>query len=179
MHTPALIPHTHNPSTSERELPFLMNRPATNLGLTVANLSLMKSCLGLHPSINTQDLAPSAKRPKTGGKKGRAAAARARAAAAAAARAAAAAARATAAAAWARAAAAECSSPSRSRCRCRRRLWGPYRRRYRRRSSQEPTQERCGGSIASPPCSRCRCHSRPRTGCTRQRHIHPSRSLRW
>ena len=28
-----------NPSTIERELPFLMKRPATNLGLTVANLS--------------------------------------------------------------------------------------------------------------------------------------------
>jgi len=32
---------THTPLTNERELPFLMNRPATNLGLTVANLSLM------------------------------------------------------------------------------------------------------------------------------------------
>ena len=44
IHTVLTLTHTqHNPSTSERELPFLMKRPATNLGLTVANLSLLKS----------------------------------------------------------------------------------------------------------------------------------------
>jgi len=43
-----------NPSTIERELPFLMKRPATNLGLTVANLSSMKPC-GEIPSATRRD----------------------------------------------------------------------------------------------------------------------------
>ena len=42
---------------NEKERPFLMNRPATNLGLTVANLSLMKrefcrSSLDLAAALN-------------------------------------------------------------------------------------------------------------------------------
>mmetsp|Transcript_43937 Transcript_43937/g.105633 ORF Transcript_43937/g.105633 Transcript_43937/m.105633 type:complete len:214 (-) Transcript_43937:428-1069(-) len=41
-------------ATNERELPFLMNRPATNLGLTVANLSSMKPC-GEIPSATRRD----------------------------------------------------------------------------------------------------------------------------
>ena len=38
LHTP-LVPYTPLLHTNGRELPFQMNRPATNLGLTVANLS--------------------------------------------------------------------------------------------------------------------------------------------
>ena len=45
--------HILTAATNERELPFLMNRPATNLGLTVANLSSMKLC-GEIPSDKTR-----------------------------------------------------------------------------------------------------------------------------